>query len=82
MLTFFKEIIRYHHKIMQKPPSPYMVKSLMWHVLNAINYMHSNWVCHRDLKPSNILVMAEGQEQGLVKIGTYIVLEYKLNILS
>jgi len=65
------EIIRYHHKILQKPPSTYTIKSLMWQVLNSINYLHSNWICHRDLKPSNILIMAEGNEQGIVKIADF-----------
>ncbi|PRP77579.1 protein serine/threonine kinase [Planoprotostelium fungivorum] len=65
------EIIRYHHHTLQTPPTPYSIKSCLWQVLNAIHYLHSNWICHRDLKPSNILVMAEGPEQGLVKIADF-----------
>jgi len=65
------EIIRYHYKSLGKPPVPYVIKSLMWQVLNGINYLHSNWVVHRDLKPSNILIMTEGTEQGVVKIADF-----------
>ncbi|BHF74522.1 Cyclin-dependent kinase 8 [Sparganum proliferum] len=46
-----------------------MVKSLMYQILNGIDYLHANWVLHRDLKPANILVMGEGPERGRVKIG-------------
>ncbi|VDN16135.1 unnamed protein product [Dibothriocephalus latus] len=48
---------------------PNMVKSLMYQILNGIDYLHANWVLHRDLKPANILVMGEGPERGRVKIG-------------
>jgi cyclin-dependent kinase 8/11 len=47
-----------------------MIKSFLWQILNGINYLHNNWVIHRDLKPSNILVMGQGKEEGMVKIGT------------
>nr|KAJ0212561.1 hypothetical protein LSAT_V11C400204610 [Lactuca sativa] len=30
--------------------------------------LYNNWIIHRDLKPSNILVMGDGEEQGVVKI--------------
>jgi serine/threonine protein kinase len=32
---------------------------------------YSNWIIHRDLKPSNILVMREGDEAGVVKLGDF-----------
>uniref|UniRef100_A0A5K3FGB5 Protein kinase domain-containing protein n=2 Tax=Mesocestoides corti TaxID=53468 RepID=A0A5K3FGB5_MESCO len=48
---------------------PNMVKSLMYQILNGLDYLHSNWVLHRDLKPANIVVMGEGNERGRVKIG-------------
>nr|CAN68041.1 hypothetical protein VITISV_039275 [Vitis vinifera] len=35
------------------------------------NFGYSNWIIHRDLKPSNILVMGEGDEQGVVKIADF-----------
>ncbi|CAL5326846.1 unnamed protein product [Camellia sinensis] len=41
------------------------------YLLNGLNYLHSNWIIHRDLKPSNILVMGEGEEQGVIKIADF-----------
>lgn len=32
------------------PIDPYVVKSLMWQLLNGLSYLHQNWVIHRDLK--------------------------------
>jgi len=63
------EIIRFHHNT--TPPTVYSIKSCLWQVLNAMHYLHCNWICHRDLKPSNILVMADGPEQGVVKIADF-----------
>jgi cyclin-dependent kinase 8/11 len=65
------EIIRHHREKLSFPINQYTVKSLLWQILNGLNYLHSNWIIHRDLKPSNILVMGEGEEQGVVKIGDF-----------
>lgn len=53
---------------------PVTVKSLLWQILQGINYLHKNWVIHRDLKPSNILVTGSDkpvEEQGCVKIADF-----------
>ncbi|KAG0472565.1 hypothetical protein HPP92_013993 [Vanilla planifolia] len=65
------EIIRHHREKLNHSINQYTVKSLLWQLLNGLNYLHSNWIIHRDLKPSNILVMGEGDEQGVVKIADF-----------
>lgn len=47
------------------------IKSIMYQILDGMQYLHSNWVLHRDLKPPNILVMGEGIERGRVKIADF-----------
>ncbi|KAG2444028.1 hypothetical protein HYH02_009227 [Chlamydomonas schloesseri] len=54
----------------------YIVKTVMWHLLNGLSYMHQHWVVHRDLKPSNVLVMGEDpavapHQHGCVKIADF-----------
>ncbi|CDP04594.1 unnamed protein product [Coffea canephora] len=65
------EIIRHHRDKVNQSINQYTIKSLLWQLLNGLNYLHSNWIVHRDLKPSNILVMGEGEEHGVVKIADF-----------
>lgn len=65
------EVIRHHREKLNLPINQYSVKSLLWQLLNGLNYLHSNWIIHRDLKPSNILVMGEGEEHGIIKIADF-----------
>ncbi|CAD5171421.1 unnamed protein product [Musa acuminata subsp. burmannicoides] len=65
------EIIRHHREKLSHSINQYTVKSLLWQLLNGLNYLHSNWIIHRDLKPSNILVMGDGEEHGVVKIADF-----------
>ncbi|KAH1189404.1 Cyclin-dependent kinase E-1 [Glycine max] len=65
------KIIRHHRDKLNHSINQYIVKSLLWQLLNGLNYPHSNWMIHQDLKPSNILVMSEGEEHGVVKMADF-----------
>lgn len=58
-----------HHHTTQaagrRPIPAFVVKSMLFQLLNGCHYLHTNWVLHRDLKPANIMVT----DGGRVKIG-------------
>ena len=45
----------------EKPFSPSEVKCLMLQLLEAMEFMHANWIIHRDLKTSNLLYTNGGE---------------------
>jgi cyclin-dependent kinase 8/11 len=56
----------HHHAtgLIRNVPAP-VLKSLMFQLLNGVQYLHSSHIIHRDLKPANILIT----QKGVVKIG-------------
>ncbi|POW23183.1 hypothetical protein PSHT_00387 [Puccinia striiformis] len=60
-----KQQIIHHHSQSRTSIPEGTLKSLLWQLINGVNYLHANWIVHRDLKPANILVT----EHGVVKIG-------------
>ena len=54
------------------PPPPFLVKSVVWQMLQGVAFLHSHCLVHRDLKPSNILLMGpDSREPGCVKIADF-----------
>ena len=60
------QIIRYHYKKLNKKPfDDYVIKRILYQMLEGVNILHKNWILHRDLKPSNILI---SKKDGTVKL--------------
>lgn len=38
-----------------------MIRAIMFQLLDACDYIHSQWIMHRDIKPANILLTLDGQ---------------------
>ena len=61
-------IIRHHHdmekRLLQNRHKAYiplaMIRAVMYQLLDAADYLHSNWIMHRDIKPANVLITADG----------------------
>ena len=51
----------------QSIPVP-IIRNIMWQLLNAVSYLHSNWIMHRDIKPTNILIFDNSVRSGLIKV--------------
>jgi len=41
---------------------------VMKQILNAVSYLHTNFICHRDIKPENFLVLRKVDQQDLKKL--------------
>ena len=37
------------------------IKSIMFQILNGVNFIHDNFILHRDIKPANILITNKGE---------------------
>ncbi len=59
------QIIHHHTHPATHPIPESTIRSILYHLVKGISYLHENWVLHRDLKPANIMVTASGA----VKIG-------------
>lgn len=59
------QIIHHHTQPSRHPIPPSSIRSIMFQLLNGVQYLHTNWVLHRDLKPANIMVTSSGE----VRIG-------------
>ena len=39
--------------------SEHHIKTILYHLLCGLNYMHSAGIVHRDIKPANLLILAD-----------------------
>ena len=63
-------LIRHHHRGRSRIP-PTTVKSIMKQLLDALRYLHANWIVHRDVKPQNVLIIGSGEQRGTVKLADF-----------
>ncbi|KAG8907696.1 cyclin-dependent protein kinase [Tulasnella sp. 417] len=61
----FLQVIHHHATGLIRSVPTAVLKSLMFQLLNGVQYLHSSHILHRDLKPANILITSKG----VVKIG-------------
>lgn len=62
---FLQQIIHHNTSVLRSTIPPPIIKSLLYQLLNGVEYLHNQHILHRDLKPANILVTSGGT----VKIG-------------
>ncbi|KAL9651206.1 hypothetical protein ABK040_008277 [Willaertia magna] len=71
LLRYHKEQIILDNRKLPQRLDRSVVKSILYQMLQGINYLHSKWIMHRDLKPANILIHDDGNERGVVKIADF-----------
>lgn len=56
-------------KLHKRQVPPLLIKTIMFKILTAVDYLHQNRVFHRDLKPDNILVSQDCSQVKLADFG-------------
>ncbi|KAF2089873.1 kinase-like protein [Saccharata proteae CBS 121410] len=61
VMDFLEHDLKTLNEEMSEPFLPSEVKTLMLQLVDAVGFLHDNWILHRDLKTSNILMNNRGE---------------------
>jgi cyclin-dependent kinase 8/11 len=64
-ITGLQQVIHHYSQTLRSHIPQDLLKSLIYQLLNGLQYLHDSHILHRDLKPANILITLTG----IVKIG-------------
>lgn len=61
VLDYVQNDLRTIIRHQERPFKEAAVKTIIWQLLSAVEFLHKNWYMHRDISPSNVLLDNKGQ---------------------